>query len=44
MTKPDPASAAALRKLRMVGVVAAMLALLVIAALVIWFILGFPRF
>jgi hypothetical protein len=33
-----------LRKLRMVGAVAAMLALLGIAALVIWFILRYPRF
>jgi hypothetical protein len=42
---PEQASStSALRKLRMVGAVAAMLALLGIAALVIWFILRYPRF
>jgi len=44
MTRPAPANTAALRKLRMVGAVAAMVALLGIAALVIWFILRYPRF
>jgi hypothetical protein len=44
MTRPGPPGTAALRKLRIVGAAAAMLALLGIAAVVIWFILRYPRF